>query len=107
MEAYLKCKYYENSPMMTYPNEYLVTFKCKDFSNPKAVIGNQTFPPEDEDWCIVFREDVIPGEGNSGLVKIACLRESEKEGQSIAWLRDSADRKLTGYNVPIEEIVTK
>jgi hypothetical protein len=62
-QNYLKCKYYENAPMIVFPHEYLVTFKCGEFKNPKAVINeetNETFPKMDEEWCILNREEVIP-----------------------------------------------
>jgi len=45
--------------MITFPHEYMVTFKCADRCNPKVVLG-VGFPPEGEEWCMVNREDVVP-----------------------------------------------
>ena len=108
VEKYLKCKYYENSPMMTFSNEYLITFKikCMNKINPSALIGSKEkqieFPAKDEEWCIVNRRDVTVLGENNGLVKLLGLRLDEVKDSAYVSIRNLDG--ITGYKVPLEEI---
>jgi len=107
MTAYLKCKYYENPPMITFSHEYMVTFKCADRHNPKVLLGNEVFPPEGEEWCMVDRKDVVPVTKNNGLVRIVAARESEEAGSVIVGLKDNGDMRISFFKVSREEVEVK
>jgi len=110
-KQYLKCNYYENSPIMTTSDEYLVTFKIKNMSkvNPSVLLGpkgkEKEFPLRDEEWCIVFREDVVSEGKNKGLVRLVNLKMNEKTDSALIGLRDSADKRISYFSVPMDEIV--
>lgn len=109
-EQYLKCNSHENAPMMTFSDECLITFKSKtEVKNIKALIGEREWPPQDEDWCVVSKEDVISyqEEGYNALVKLVDLEMNEQKEVALVALRDLGDRRISYFPVPLEEIVIK
>ncbi len=106
-KAYLKCRYYENPPRTTSPHEYLVTFKCSDRHNPKVLLGSEVFPPAGEEWCMVNREDVVPVEENKGLVRLVSLKKCDDKKHAVAWIKDSAEMRLSPYRVLLKEVEIK
>ena len=100
----LKCKYFEKAPMRFYPGEYVVTFKCLETKNPKPIIEDKPWPPEGEEWCIVPRENVKPGDNNEGLVKIIINDVDFDKGTVVVGLYNSPDERIDLFKVPISEI---
>jgi hypothetical protein len=106
-QGYLKCKYFEKAPMLIYPREYMVTFKCLNERNPKVVLGNDVFPPDGEEWCMVSREDVVRLEETRGLVRLVTLKRCEDEKNAVVGIRDTGDRRISFYKVPKEDVEIK
>tara|TARA_Y100000310_G_scaffold274929_1_gene291257 strand:- start:854 stop:1195 length:342 start_codon:yes stop_codon:yes gene_type:complete len=103
----LRCKYFEDAPMILYPSEYVVTFKCLEpFTNSRPIINENPWPPEGEEWCIVQREDVKPQENNEGLVKIVIDADKVdfKNKTAVVGTYNSPDRKIDFFKVPMSEI---
>jgi len=117
---YLKCNYYENAPMMTFSNEYLITFKIKGNKvNPSVLLkskeGDVEFPARDREWCIIPKRDFYVDENikNSGrikingLVKLVKLRFNPKKDIAIVGINNVPDRQISYFHVPMEEIFIK
>lgn len=106
-EQYLRCKYYEDSPMMTFSKEYLVTFKIRgNKQNPSVLMacqgGRIEFPAKDEDWCIVDKNNVLEQTKEKGLVELVGLRMDEVKDE--AFVKISNIDGISYFSVPIEEI---
>ncbi len=111
IQQYLKCKFYENAPMMTFDDEYLITFKIKNMNkvNPSALVGPKgkeiEFPSRDEEWCIVSRGDVVPLKDNRGLIGLIDLTMNELKDEAQVAIKNLDG--ITYFKVPLDEIVVE
>lgn len=109
-QQYLKCKYYENAPMIVFSTEYLITFKIKNMAkiNPSVLIGKNEdieFPARDEEWCIVSRGDVVPLKDNNGLVGLIDLTMNEVRDEAHVAIKNIDG--ITYFTVPIDDVIVE
>ena len=84
---YLKCLYYNGM----FPDEYLITLKVN--------------APISQNWYWVNRDDVIPIDENSGLVKLVSLEEGEKT--SFVGINNLGDHRISFFNILNEMLETR
>ena len=103
-EQYLRCKYYEDTPMITFSNEYLITFKIKNMNkvNPSALIEGIEFPARDEEWCIVGRGSVVSMGNNERLVKLLDLKMNEVKDEALVAISNLDG--ISCFSVPMGKI---
>jgi hypothetical protein len=83
--TYLKCEYSDGM----FSDEYAIKF--------------EVVKPMSQNSCFVNKEDVIPLEGNYGLVKLISINESEKD--SIVCINNVGEHRISNFKVYNVELV--
>jgi len=82
-------------------------FKSSSQNSQKFLVDNQVFPEKGIEWCIVDRKDVVPKNGNEGLVRLVKVSNCDNKKYAVAWIKDNGDMRISPFRVPIEEIEFK
>lgn len=83
-KAYLKCTY---EPGL-FNHEYMIHFDSTD-----------------QRWCWINQKDIIPLDETKGYVR--CKLASEDDKESLVWINDSGDQRVSPFRVKTSDLVFK
>lgn len=103
-EAYLKCRYWKDSNIVLWPNQYVIKFRSFSKSNPIPLAGRFNGISKEEEQCIIDKNDLVKKDDENGFVNVLVCPSKEKEKMLVA-ITDATEHRVSVFSVPETEIV--
>lgn len=103
-EAYLKCRYWKDSDIVLWPNQYVIKFRSFSKSNPIPLAGRFIGISKEEEQCIIDKNDLVKKDDENGFAQVIICPSAEREKMLVA-ITNVAEHRVSVFNVPKTEIV--